>query len=562
MKIKSIFTNKLISFLLIGILVVTQIPQPITAADLEEISTIIHMQEKDVTVTVYHYIGEREWGKHIFDITVEVLPILEDLAGFPYSHDFNVVIYPKKSEQINMWNAQNLMKKGIWINRDRFTPEIIEKWAIKAVIIHENVHYWSNNVIYEKPWLKEGFAEFFAYLTLQRMGKKDDALHKKNDWLKTMEEYAYHNIPLDIFEYETEGPGNETTHLAYSKSALFCLEIYEKYGLEPIQKINRYLHENNIAADSFMYMDLLKDYTGEDQKALFMEWVFPKRINLEKWVTTRIEIQECEKLVESLIDHLEETYGFDFLDFVEFHIHMAMQINKAHSYMKEYHFENASQIISDEMEEIRKIMSQFDDYAALYFDAEKQYHSLRSTVGTVSQDNLLAARERLLSFEFDLFHEQLRDFCEEMKTVETYHGLQTEWCAGENCTSLKPVSELLSSGSYEDAISRADHIIAIIQEYRRIERELMEHDWFTVLGISVMRKNGNFHRDLEKAQEEIKNGGLENASSILGYIQKELSQARKCGIGIAIPIIVGLVLIFFSMIWKKQKQKLRYLMEK
>jgi len=83
MKIKSIFTNKLISFLLIGILVVTQIPQPITAADLEEISTIIHMQEKDVTVTVYHYIGEREWGKHIFDITVEVLPILEDLAGFP-----------------------------------------------------------------------------------------------------------------------------------------------------------------------------------------------------------------------------------------------------------------------------------------------------------------------------------------------------------------------------------------------------------------------------------------------------------------------------------------------
>jgi len=87
------------------------------------------MQEKDVTVTVYHYIGEREWGKHIFDITVDVLPILENLAGFPYPHDFNVVIYPKRSEQINMWNAQNLMKKGIWINRDRFTPEIIEKWS-------------------------------------------------------------------------------------------------------------------------------------------------------------------------------------------------------------------------------------------------------------------------------------------------------------------------------------------------------------------------------------------------------------------------------------------------
>jgi hypothetical protein len=542
-------------FLIVGMLIISQVSKHIIAADLGEISTVIHMQEKDVTVTVFYYYGEREWGEHIFDTTVEALPILEDLAGFPYSHDFDVVIYPKRSEEINLWNAQNLMKKGIWINRDRFTPEIIEDWATTAVIIHENVHYWSNDVIYENPWLKEGFAELFAYLTLQRMNKEEDALHKKNDWLKTMEVHAYHNIPLGIFEYEAEGPGNETTHLAYSKSALFCLKIYEKYGLEPIQKINRYLHENSIAVNSFMYMDLLQDYTGEDQKALFMEWVFPKRIDLEKWENTKTELQECEKLVQSMMSHLEETYGFGFLDFVEFHVHIQMQINKAKSYMKGYNFENASQIISEEMEEVRKSMSQFDDYAVLYFDAQEQYNSLRSVVGNIPPDNLLVARERLLSFEFDLFQEQLTEFCEEIKIVETYHVLVTEWCAGDNCTSLKPVSELLSQESYESAISRADHTIAVIQEFRRIEEDLLKDDWFTALGTSVLNKNGNFHRGLENAQEEIKNGDLENASSILTYVRKELSQARKCGVGIVFAAGFGSILLFLLTMWQKRKKK-------
>lgn len=193
-------------------------------------------------------------------------------------------------------------------------------------------------------------------------------------------------------------------------------------------------------------------------------------------------------------------------------------------------------------------MSQFDDHAVSYFNAEQHYHSLRSAVGKIPQNNFLAAKESLLSFEFDLFQEQLIAFCEEIKTVETYHALLSEWCASDNCTSLKPFNELLSQESYENAISRVGYTITVVQKYREIEETLMKCDWFTELGSFLLGKNGNFHRDLENAKEEIKSGDLEEASSILTQLQKEFSRMRKYGAGIVFVAGLSSILLFLFMI--------------
>ncbi len=550
MKKRSYCTKEIVPFLIIGVLVLTHIPLA-SAQVLDSISGVAEMQERNVQVTVYYYEGEEAWGQHIFDTTVEALPILEDLAGFPYPHDFDVEIYPKRSSETGMWNAQNLLYQGIWFNRDRFTPENITSWSITAVIIHENAHYWSDDAIYEKPWLKEGFCELFAHLTLERMGREKEALHRKGDWLKDFEMNRYYNIPLDMFEYEAAGPGNETTLLAYSKSALFCYEIYEKYGLDEIQEINRFLHRNNTAADSFMYMNLLEEYTGEDQEELFKEWVFPKRIDLEAWQHAEDRTSELEVLVDSSLSHIEEEYGFHkILDFIEFQVHVDTQINTAESYIEEYDFEKALQIVNEEIEDVNEAMNEFDGYVLQYFEAEEYYSSLN--LGEIPKDKLLAAKDRLLSFEYDLFTEQLAEFYGEMEKLETYQALYNEWCM-EGCTSLKPLGELLSHEPYEEVIPYVDRTVTAISEYEGTEKELETSNWFTTLGIFLLGNREDLEYDLEGAEKEIKNANIENALSILAHIHEELSKARMYG-GELVLGVLGFGVVSFLVVRQRKKR--------
>ena len=522
--------------LLAGVLIVIQVPS-CSAEDLESISTVVHMQERDLPVTVYYYAGEEEWGNHIFNITVEALPILEDLAGFPYPHEFDVVIYPKRSEDTRGWNAQNNMREGIWINRDTFTPKIITDWAHTAVIIHENVHYWSNDAIYEKPWLKEGYAEFFAHLALERMGRKEDALHRKNEWLSTVDVNRYYDIPLDTFEYEASGPGNETTLLAYSKSALFCYEIYEKYGIEPIQKINDYLYQNGVTADSFEYMNLLEEYTKADQEELFMEWVFPKRIDLGEWESAEHKISELKELADSWLSYIEDEYGFHrILDFVEFHMHVDTQIKTAQSFIEKYDFERAVKLMDEEIEKINSSMTKFEGHAVSYVEAEEYYNTVPWE--KVPADKLLTAKESLLSFDYDLFTEQLGTFYEEMETLETYQSLYDEWCT-EGCTSLDSLNELLSCSNYEQVVSEIGSIVDGFQEYKATEKMVDDSDWFTRLGGYLLKNKGDLESDLEDAKEALKDGNSGDAFCILASVREELSRTKLYGICIFLVLGVG-----------------------
>ncbi len=400
MKMRSVLLKEVMPFLVVGILIVTHV-QDITAQNLLHISTRVHLQEREVTVTVYYDEGEEAWAQHLFDVTVEALPILEELAGFPYPHGFDVEIYPKSEEEMSFFGGENLSGRGIWINRDTFTPETMKDLYVADTVIHESAHYWSDDLIYGKPWMKEGFCELLTYLTYQEMGREKDALHVKNEWSRTFTVYKIYNHPLDTFEYPEYGPGDEKTSLAYGKSALFCYEIYENCGLERIKKINEYLYQNHISADSFTYMNLLEEYSGEDQKEFFMEWIFPEKVDLEKWQKAENAIHQLEELTDGSLSYIEEKWGFHkVMDFVEFQIHVSTQINVAQSYMKEYDFEKALQIITEEIEEVNKMMSEFDGYAEQYFEAEEYYKSL-NVVGEICEDKLIAAKERLLCFKYD-----------------------------------------------------------------------------------------------------------------------------------------------------------------
>jgi flagellar biosynthesis chaperone FliJ len=539
-----IFLKSMI-FVVIGILVMTQIPHS-SAQTVLHLSTVVHMQEKDLTVTVYYYSGEEEWAQIIFDTTVEALPILERLAGFSYPHSFDVEIYPKTDVEMEMFGGKNLMERGIWINRDAYTLYLIKSAHGRGMVIHENAHYWSNNSIYGKPWLKEGFCELFTYLTFKEMGREEDALSKKNEWSRIFSTYTYYDIPLDEFEYQGSGPSSDTTELAYSKSALFCLEIYEKYGLDEIQQINEYLHRNSIAADSFSYVNLLEECTGEDQKEFFMEWVFPD-IDVEEWQHAQDALNELEELIDDWLFLIDETYGFENSHRLAWAA--ATKIDIIKSCMSGYNFERAAQAAEKEIEEINKIMPEFERYALQYSEVEEYYNSLEPVLGEILEDKFLAIRESLFSLEFDLFVTQLEEFYEEMKTLRTYETMYNSWC-GEGCASLYPLRELLSQKPYEEVIATVDHIVTAFHEYTVIEKELANKDLFTTVGIALLRKSGNFESDLEYAHNEIRNGDAENAYNVLASLRKELSRTRKVGAGTILIVLAACT--SFLVGWRKK----------
>lgn len=540
--------------LLIGILLLSQVPQEAAAQDLKSLSTLVHLQERDVVVTVHYYCGEEEWGRYVFDITVEALPILENVAGFPYPHAYDVKVYPKSEEEVQRFGAQNLQSKGIWINRDVFNVKFMKKWGFADEIIHENAHYWSDDLIFGKPWQKEGFSELYTYLTLMEMGREKDALKTKNEWSQTFSYYIAYNHPLDKFEYQDFGPSTERTDFAYSKSALFCHEIYERYGLEPLQEINRHLYLNGIQANSFTYMRLLEEYTGEDQKELFKKWVFPQTIDLEAWQRAEDMIHELEGTVEESLSRIEEKWGFSrVMDFIEFQMHVGNQIIAAKALMKKYDFEEACTILKGELEEVKKVMPAFDGYCLLYVEAEEYYSSLKLTLGDIPEDRLNAGREYLLSFRYELFSEELEAFYEDMEMLETYHTFYNEWCSS-GCTSFSTLGELLSQGTYEEVMMKVDRRVAALKEWGVTEEELRKSDIFTKLGNIISEKSEeDFYRDMERAREEIRNGSLENALVLLVSMREELSRAKTYGIGMSLAIALGAGFLSFFLVKKRRK---------
>jgi hypothetical protein len=551
---KKMQTIRIAQILMVGILLTGCFPLQVRGQPLA-LSGVVSMQERDIVVTVYYRPGDEEWAQSILDTAVEALPILEELAGFPYSHKFDVEVYPKSDREMEGFGGENLMERGIWINRDVFTPAVVKYGSITLLMLHEMAHYWSDEAIYTKPWLKEGFCELFVFLVLMETDRKGQAFAKKNDWSLTVSRNEALDFPLDHFEYESLGPSSNKTDLAYSKSALFCYEIYKAYGIETIQKINRYLYGNGIAADSLMYMNLLEDFTGEDQKEFFMGWIFPQGLDVEEWKNAQDAINELEELVDRSFSHIKETYGFNVVtDFVDFRLHLITEIAKAKSCVRDYDFEKAVLICRDEIEKTEAIFSEFNECAERYREAEEYYASLDPVITkNIAKDKLLAARYRLLSFEFDLFTQKLEEFYRELEPAERYKDLYSVWCSSGECTLLAP-EEVFSAKSRNEAIAFMSSMVAVIRDYEETAEKVAHAGPITSLGIVALGGKSDIMSDLECVQEEIRGGNSETAQSLLITIGENLSRARMYGAGMICVVLVSMAgSLFFA--WKKRKTR-------
>jgi hypothetical protein len=542
---------------IIGFLVTAQIPLQVLAVEYDCVSGTVNLKEQHLKVSVYYYEGEEEWGQYVLDITVEALPILEGLAGFPYPHDYEIHIYPKTDEEIKGWAGQNLGMRGIWINRDEYTPETIKELEGTSTVIHENAHHWAGHIIYQKKWLKEGYAELLTCLTFEKMGRDEDVSWEKDKWFYTYIAYQLYDFPLDEWETKSSAtPQEGTTHLAYSKSALFCQDIYDKYGLHRIQQINNYLYTEDIQADSITYMELLEQFTGKDQKEFFVGWVFSEDLDYRKWQEAEETIQKLKKLKSDTVSTIKEKYGFE----VGFSVDIAL----AEALLRKFEFVEAIKVAEGEIEKINEIVSEFERYAPQYLEAQEYY----SSAGIIFEKNIPVkkldiAEDHLLFLKFDLLEKRLGEFYEEMEKLEEYYpeleALYNELVAGY--VPLEYVVELISQGEYEKALAEMNQIKSVIQEYESTEDRLKDIDWFTDLGMSISDEHiKDYGDDLTTAREEINKRNFENALDILAQIREGLSEDRSRGIGacvIAAVAVLGSASGCFLLVRRSKKKKVK-----
>ena len=529
-----------LSLCITGILLLTLIPFDVSAEEgYDSVSGAVKMREKTLYVTVYYYEGETAWAQYILDISQEVLPLLEGLAGFPYPQAYDIAIYAKSDEEMEQWSGTNWGRDGIWINRDMYTPELIENWPGTSTIIHEHAHHWANARIYKEKWLREGFAQLFTYLIFEKTNRTEYADFEEREWSFKFSIYQSFDFPLDEWDNKDTGPPDEgVTPFAYGKSAFFCYELYKKNGLYSIQKVNRYLCEKSIKADSLEYMEILEQFTGKDQKEQFIGWVFPEGLSAQKWKEAERLVAELEQLKNLSESSIKENHGVD--------VYFSTRIGEAEILIEKFEFQRAIEILSEDIGRINEKVSEFEENVTEYREAEEYYNS-KSVIfeKTVPKTTLGFAQVNLTTFNDDLFHERLDEFYEEMEKLEEYYpeleALYNELIVREDFASLEDSVQLISEGDYEAALSELKEIKTLIRMYEATEKEVETIDFFTELGLSVLSENAtNFADDLSTAKEEIRNRNYENASSILNQVHEKLSKAGKYGVTI---IVVGVIFV-------------------
>ncbi|MFQ5892542.1 MAG: hypothetical protein ACE5HW_07095, partial [Candidatus Methanofastidiosia archaeon] len=115
------------------------------------------------------------WAEYVLDLTIEALPILEEIAGFPYPHKYNVEIWERTSKQLktdcDFKEAGRSCNKG---ERGIYTWKGIPD----STIIHENAHFWASRTLFDTNWMVEGLAMFFEIEAKKQISGREKAKNR------------------------------------------------------------------------------------------------------------------------------------------------------------------------------------------------------------------------------------------------------------------------------------------------------------------------------------------------------------------------------------------------
>ncbi|MDW7733535.1 MAG: hypothetical protein SCH66_14040 [Methanolobus sp.] len=229
----------------------------VRSTDYSVLEETVHLQEKDIAVTIRYWGGEEEWAQQMMNTTVESLPVLEQTWGLPYPASYNITITQANTTETGGYGGYNEGSKGIWLLHT----------SSDEILIHELAHYWTRACNFDQLWMDEGYADLYTYIVLnetmpERAEKRKERFLEKYDTLKTQYE-----IPLS--EWSTPESIDEMTQeevdFGYKKAFALTYTLYEDIGLEAMQSSNLDFASSRTPVDEEMFIEIIDSSSDNDQ---------------------------------------------------------------------------------------------------------------------------------------------------------------------------------------------------------------------------------------------------------------------------------------------------------
>ncbi len=224
------------------------------------------LKEKVVPVTLTYFQGEDAPALHVRDLVAAALPIVEDLAGFPYPGPQNVKIAQGGRQVI-------LGYEGLTSCDPATACQItVSPIADDITILHELAHFWSD--IYDKRWIGEGYAQIVAEEAAARL---PPGLVQGQPPLRPT---ATVDLQLNDWGEVNSIIGASEDDLAiqdagYDRSLRFFYILRHELSLDVLKQVNAAIRAKGSPVDSGGYLDLLEETSGKKIDDLFLEWVYP-----------------------------------------------------------------------------------------------------------------------------------------------------------------------------------------------------------------------------------------------------------------------------------------------
>lgn len=225
----------------------------------------IQLQETEVSLTLTYFQGEEGWAQHLLALLPQALPVMEEVYGFPYPGPSTVTLAERGRQVI-------LGYEGVTSCGANSCEIAISPVADDLTVLHELAHLWSD--IYRRRWLSEGFAEFVALRTAQRLGPGlvQAEPPRRDPFALDLRLDEWGEVTFLITATEEERAREDA---GYARS-LYFMELLERtVGLDALRQANATLHQSQEGVDSRRFMDALEEASGQNLDELFLTWVFP-----------------------------------------------------------------------------------------------------------------------------------------------------------------------------------------------------------------------------------------------------------------------------------------------
>ncbi len=231
-------------------------------------STEVTLREKRVQLSITHFQGEEAFAAHVKDLAISALPVIEDIYGVAYSG-------PETIDLAERGKVITLGYEGLALCSDSSCDIAVSPVADDYTVLHELAHLWSD--LYSERWLAEGFAEYVAKETANRL-PEDLVAGAPREWPQATVEMQLDDwggvdtaVGLNSPEAEKEAAG-------YYRADRFLSFLGADTGLDALRRANQSIAAGGNPADSKSFMDALEVASGRNNDDLFQEWVFPQSL--------------------------------------------------------------------------------------------------------------------------------------------------------------------------------------------------------------------------------------------------------------------------------------------